>query len=240
MKYYVYGLVDPRDQKIKYIGKGSGRRMFVHVSNARNDVINDHNLIKYGALKEILKEFKDIAYCKLFETDDEIEAYKHETVLIKQHNTIAPKGWNLLCGQIGTLSGKNAPMYGKTHSKETKEKISKTKSNPSKELRKRLSEMNKGRAPWNKGKKCPESEGDKNPFYGKTHSAESRKKMSNALKGEKHPLFGKTRSEQTKQKISNANKGERNGMFDKPVSKETRKKISESVKRARARKKSKC
>ena len=34
----------------------------------------------------------------------------------------------------------------------------------------------KGRIAWSKGKKCPQLSGDKNGFYGKTHSPETLKK----------------------------------------------------------------
>ena len=40
----------------------------------------------------------------------------------------------------------------------------------------------------------------KNPMYGKKHSKESLKKMSDAKIGENNPMFGKTQSEETKQK----------------------------------------
>lgn len=43
--------------------------------------------------------------------------------------------------------------------------------------------------------------GENNPFFGKTHTEESRLKMSAALTGAKHPFFGKHRPEETKQKI---------------------------------------
>lgn len=42
---------------------------------------------------------------------------------------------------------------------------------------------------------------------GKQHSAEARKKMSDALNGENHPMFGKHHSEDTRKKMSEALKG---------------------------------
>jgi group I intron endonuclease len=56
--------------------------------------------------------------------------------------------------------------------------------------------------------------GNKNPFYGKTHTEDIRKKISLSRKG-------KSLSEETKRKISEANKG-------KSVSEETRRKLSEA------------
>jgi group I intron endonuclease len=56
--------------------------------------------------------------------------------------------------------------------------------------------------------------GKKNPFYGKTHSEETRKKISNSLKGkmkgvligEKNPMFGKDHTEKNKNIMSESSK----------------------------------
>lgn len=44
--------------------------------------------------------------------------------------------------------------------------------------------------------------GEKHPMYGKKHSEETRKKISDKLKGKNHPLFGKHLSEDRKNKLS--------------------------------------
>ena len=54
---------------------------------------------------------------------------------------------------------------------------------------------------------------------GKTHSNETKQKMSETRKGEKHPMYGKTHSNETKQKISEAKKN---------MSEETRQKLREA------------
>lgn len=72
--------------------------------------------------------------------------------------------------------------------------------------------------------------GERNPFFGKTHSQEFKDKLSKERKGiwgigEKNPMFGidvKTKMspekiEQWKKHISNATKGEKNPMFGKTV-----------------------
>ena len=61
--------------------------------------------------------------------------------------------------------------------------------------------------------------GDKNPFFGKKHSEDTIKKMSESKTGENHPNFGKHRSDETKKNISESNMGH-------IVSDETRNKIS--------------
>lgn len=68
---------------------------------------------------------------------------------------------------------------------------------------------------------------------GRKLSAESRKKMSEAKKGEKHPLYGKTHSAETKRKMSNSRKGKH-----WKLSEETKKKMSEARKAVWQRRKS--
>ena len=74
---------------------------------------------------------------------------------------------------------------------------------------------NLGKPAWNKGKHL---------------SAETRKKMSEALKGKKCYIFGKHLSAETRKKMSEAQNGENNYWFGKHHSEETRKKMSESKK----------
>jgi hypothetical protein len=70
-----------------------------------------------------------------------------------------------------------------------------------------------------------EMSGENNGFYGKTHSIESKTKMSEAQRGEKNHMFGKTgelchnfgklHTEETKTKMSESHKGEKCYMFGK-------------------------
>ena len=55
--------------------------------------------------------------------------------------------------------------------------------------------------------------GENHPRYGKKHSDETKKKMSEANKGEKNPMYGKTPRDETKKKLSKANKGENNPCY---------------------------
>ena len=76
--------------------------------------------------------------------------------------------------------------------------------------------------------------GEKNPFYGRQHSEESKKKISESkkglLSGEKNPMFRKHHSEESKKKMSDARKGKPAYNKGKPMSEETKRKLSESQK----------
>jgi len=53
--------------------------------------------------------------------------------------------------------------------------------------------------------------GEKNPFYGKTHSDEAKKKMGEDREGEKNHFYGRTHNEETKQKIGEKNREKMKG-----------------------------
>ena len=65
--------------------------------------------------------------------------------------------------------------------------------------------------------------GERNHFYGKKHSPETRRKLSEAAKG-------RVISEETRRKLSEARTGEKNHLYGKRHSTETRRKISEAGK----------
>ena len=91
--------------------------------------------------------------------------------------------------------------------------------NPNIEIRQKISASRKG----------------KPRFLGKSHSNNTKQKMSESHKGEKNPNFGKPRSEETKRKISaakkgkhNNNKGENNPFYGKHHTEETKRKLREA------------
>ncbi|MGV8131888.1 MAG: NUMOD3 domain-containing DNA-binding protein [Candidatus Pacearchaeota archaeon] len=178
--YYIYGLVDPRDNVIKYIGKGCRDRMFKHVQAVKRNQCPDKNYTKFNALREILNEHDDIAYRKFFETSDENIAYEKEENLIKEHNTLYPSGWNLSSGGRGGTSGVH--KIRKPHNNETRRKLSEA-------MKKRIAN---GWIP---------------PCKGKHLSDKTKEMISNNKSGEKHQNYGKHLSEETKRKISESNKG---------------------------------
>ncbi len=129
--------------------------------------------------------------------------YKEYAVLKEEHSRLHSK----------RMSGENHPMYGKTHTDETKRKIKDFKLTD--EQRRKISENREY------------TYGEDNPRYGTTHSEETKRKISENreyLTGEDNPLYGKPLTEETKRKISETKKGVK-------ASDETRKKMSKAAKR---------
>lgn len=79
LAYYVYALVDPRDNRIFYIGKGSGNRVFQHAKDSLNE--NDQSL-KLDIIRDILREGEQVGLYILRHNLTEESAYVVESVLI--------------------------------------------------------------------------------------------------------------------------------------------------------------
>jgi len=93
------------------------------------------------------------------------------------------------------------------HSKESNKKrsISLFRHEVSKAAREKLRQANLGKKYSQKVNKSKGLPGEKNPFYGKTHSKETIKKIletRGSYEGEKNPFFGKTHSEKTRKILS--------------------------------------
>ena len=92
--------------------------------------------------------------------------------------------------------------------------------NPNNEIRQKISASRKG----------------KPRFLGRTHSSNTKQKISESHKGDKNPNFGKPRSEETKRKISAAKKGKHNykgensPFYGKHHTEETKQQISKTIK----------
>jgi len=116
---------------------------------------------------------------------------------------------------------KHGPNFGKKFSEETKKKMSLAKKgNPKMATYGFLGETHSLEA---RIKLSDNHSGCNNPFYGKKHSDETRRKMS-----EHSFLKGKNLPEETKRKISEAQKGEKNHMYGKHHNEKTKLKISEA------------
>lgn len=120
--YYVYQLIDPRNNKPFYIGKGSGDRVLTHAKFSSN--CNNHH--KDEVIKKILEKYENIPYEILAEFDNEQEAYLYEEEVI---NEIGLKNLTNICE-----SRQPPTQKGKIRTIET---ISKIKENSKKQGKER-------------------------------------------------------------------------------------------------------
>jgi len=174
--FYVYQLIDPRNNTIFYVGKGKGDRMYQHEEIAKKGE-SENRKLRYKIIK-ILSEKENILYRKVFETNDE------EKALLKEKEIIKELGLENLCniteGGTGGDTYKNNPrlneillqisnsLKGRVCTEETKKNIS--KGNSGKKRTPEQIEKMKLNHPSMKGKN--------NPMFGKKHKSESRKIMS--------------------------------------------------------------
>ena len=59
LKYYVYCLVDPRNNNIFYVGKGCGNRVFNHAETA---MIEEDESLKLNTIREIISQGFEVRY----------------------------------------------------------------------------------------------------------------------------------------------------------------------------------
>tara|TARA_R110001583_G_scaffold53820_2_gene165539 strand:- start:1068 stop:2177 length:1110 start_codon:yes stop_codon:yes gene_type:complete len=77
-EYYVYALIDPRDDRYFYIGKGKGRRYSSHLKPKRLDF----NYAKLERIKDIQKSGFEVEIEILFPSLDEDTAFELEKIVI--------------------------------------------------------------------------------------------------------------------------------------------------------------
>jgi hypothetical protein len=79
--YYTYELIDPRDNKVFYVGKGKGNRMLAHEKEAKKGVVSP----KCNKIREILKARKEVLKRQVAFFNEEQAAYDHETDMISAY-----------------------------------------------------------------------------------------------------------------------------------------------------------
>lgn len=184
MKYYTYVLLD--DGVPFYVGKGSGKRMYLHEVRARaGHVPNRKNRHLLYKIAKILRENRDIKYVKVFESDNPKDCLEKEIEVIKD---FLDQGISL-CNKSPGGEGLRGSEHCK-HSAETKLKMSEMKKqfyadNPE-ALEKAKQAMLRARAI------CTA----KNGWKGKVVSEETRKKHTEDMKRRyaENPELGKKRN----------------------------------------------
>lgn len=150
MRYYVYELINSLGNKPFYVGKGTGRRMYVHENRAkRGHAELNENLRLRNKIKSIWNQGGSVQYTILFETDSEEAAYAYETERINQI------GLENLCN-IALVPFTKAEVYkliaekrrGSSPSLETRAKISNTLKGHvvSSNTRQKISDVQKGKS----------------------------------------------------------------------------------------------
>lgn len=84
-RFYVYELVDPRDAKVFYVGKGTKARMHQHLRDALRGVKGK----KCERIRDIVAAGEQPAPRIVAWFDNEHDAYRFEEVLIAAHGLVA-------------------------------------------------------------------------------------------------------------------------------------------------------
>jgi hypothetical protein len=191
MKRYVYGL-QGQDGTMLYIGVGKGRRMYIHMRDARNGIIGNSNAAKGQFLIDCVKggfQVKEVILAENLEIDD---ARALEMKLIKDIGRRDLGLGPLLNGDDGGAGVKNMAPSAR---EKLRQKVLARLADP--ELKRKLIEARTGikqsaehiekRVARNKGqKRTPEQVARLSlSRLGKKHSAESRGKMAASHKGYK-------------------------------------------------------
>lgn len=95
--FYVYSLTDPRTNKVFYIGKGCGQRIFMHVQDALKD---SRKSDKLDLIREIHDAGLEVEHCVIRHGMSEESAFEVEAAMIDFHPelTNAVKGHGVYRG----------------------------------------------------------------------------------------------------------------------------------------------
>lgn len=206
--YYIYALIDPRDDLPFYVGKGKGGRKFDHLKR-----VNQANKYKQHVIEQIRAEGLEPSIVVLIDgIHDEEEAYnQEESVVASYGRRIDGSGilTNLTSGGRGTKRT--------IRTEEHRKKLGWSKGTHLQESHKQsISKGMKGRIPSKEHR-----ESIRQSRLGVEISEDSKKKISESL-------TGRTQSEETKRKRSETLKLR----YQDP---ELRKKISDSVRLAKSK-----
>lgn len=109
INYYIYCLVDPRNQNIFYVGKGKGNRVFQHAKGALIGQIIDSD--KISLINEIYQSgLEPIYYILRHNIQNEKQALEYEALAIDLLSLVKPNQQPLTNIQGGTHSSEKGLM----------------------------------------------------------------------------------------------------------------------------------
>lgn len=158
MHFYAYALIDPRDNKPFYIGKGQRYRYKYHFREARN---TDKNSKKLQKIRKIESLGLEVIVKKLIENVSDFVAKEVEMFVIAECLNFGVD----LCNE--TMGGEGSVGY--KHSAESLAKISKSQKGKvvSEETKRKISEYVKKNNPMHRPEVVAKISGEKSHFYGK-------------------------------------------------------------------------
>lgn len=80
LNYYVYALIDPRTNKVFYIGKGKGNRIYAHVE--ASELVDVKEVIKIAKIREIRAAKKEVKHVVIRHGLTEDQAFAVEAAMI--------------------------------------------------------------------------------------------------------------------------------------------------------------
>jgi hypothetical protein len=188
--YYVYELIDPRVNLPFYVGKGTGNRVYFHLSEQSR--VKSDNERKFNKIQKIRKDGyePEIKIVKYF--DNEEDAYNYEEVLIKQYGRIRYDENGILTNICENLRPPNSKgrTYKVIYGDKWEEEI---------EKRRKLQIEAGGYGP-------------------KEHTEETKRKISEKSAGKNNPSYGVPCSEERKRKIREKAKERYENGFKSPSS----------------------
>ena len=108
--YYVYLLIDPRDNSIFYVGKGQGDRIFAHAKGALKENESSSLSPKNDLIKEIINEGKEVDYRMVrWGIENEEKAFEIESILI---DLLTNESLKKTGGIKNKIDGKHSQNYG--------------------------------------------------------------------------------------------------------------------------------